>query len=194
VALLNDARLKTLLKLAGIELMPRQQLTDFQNRLAEPKSCSALTEKELDSNPICTHCNFRPSVEKCEAAGSQLIDQMETQLDTLLDDWTSTILSNLEDPITRENMSLLKSDEREQLEAFIKSRKLPMSLDNSFIHALQEVFSGLVKVTFNVQELQSALKVTGGPVTPTEMKKRFEEYVDELIRGKDPVKVRIVLE
>ncbi|WP_419640576.1 DUF6079 family protein, partial [Thiolapillus sp.] len=33
-ALLNDARLQTLLKLAGIDLMPRQQLTDFQNRLA----------------------------------------------------------------------------------------------------------------------------------------------------------------
>jgi predicted ATPase len=194
VALLNDERLNILLKLAGIELMPRQQLIDFRNRVAELKSCSALTEKELDSNPVCTHCNFRPSVEKCEVAGSQLIDQMETQLDTLLDDWTSTILSNLEDPITRGNMSLLKSDEREQLEVFIKSRKLPIPLDNSFIHALQEVFSGLVKVTFKVQDLQSALKVTGGPVTPEEMKKRFEEYVDELIRGKDPAKVRIVLE
>ena len=32
--LLNDQRLQTLLKLAGIELMPRQQLTDYQNRLA----------------------------------------------------------------------------------------------------------------------------------------------------------------
>ncbi|AKB32606.1 hypothetical protein MSSIH_1916 [Methanosarcina siciliae HI350] len=194
VALLNDSRLKNLLKLAGIEIMPRQQLTDFQNRLAEPKSCSALTEKELDSNPVCIHCNFRPSVEKGEVAGSQIIDQMETRLDTLLDDWTSTILSNLEDPITRENLSLLKSEEREQLEAFIKSRKLPVPLDNNFVSALQEVFSGLVKVTFNVQDLQSALKVTGGPATPAEMKKRFEEYVDDLTRGKDPTKVRIVLE
>lgn len=194
VSLLNDSRLKSLLKLAGIEIMPRQQLTDFQNRLAEPKSCYALTEKELDSNPVCIHCNFRPSVEKSEVAGPQFIDQMETQLDTLLDDWTITILSNLEDPITQENMSLLKSEEREQLEAFIKSRELPMPLDNDFIHALQEVFSGLVKVTFKVQDLQSALKVTGGPATPVEMKKRFEEYIDDLTRGKDPAKVRIVLE
>ncbi|AKB74626.1 hypothetical protein MSLAZ_1365 [Methanosarcina lacustris Z-7289] len=194
VSLLNDSRLKTLLKLAGVELMPRQQLTDFQSRLAEPKSCSALIEKELESNPVCSHCNFRPSVEKGEVAGPQLIDQMETRLDTLLDDWTSTILSNLEDPITQENMSLLKSEEREQLEAFIISRKLPMPLDNNFVNALQEVFSGLVKVTFKVQDLQNALKVTAGPATPAEIKKRFEEYIDQLTRGNDQAKVRIVLE
>jgi hypothetical protein len=31
--------------------MPRQQLTDFQNRLAGLKSCFALTEQELDTSP-----------------------------------------------------------------------------------------------------------------------------------------------
>ena len=37
--LLNDLRLKTLQKLAGIDLMPRQLLTDFQNRLSSLRSC-----------------------------------------------------------------------------------------------------------------------------------------------------------
>lgn len=194
VALLNDPRLKTLLKLIGIELMPKQQIMDFQNRLAGLKSCSALTEQELDSNPICLHCNFRPSAETDGAVGSQIIIQMDSQLDSLHEGWTNTILSNLEDPITQENMSLLKSDDREQLEAFVKSRKLPVPLDNNFVHALQEVLSGLVKVPLKVQELQNALQVTCGPATPAELKKRFEEYVDDLTRGKDPAKVRIMLE
>jgi hypothetical protein len=124
----------------------------------------------------------------------EIIDQMETKLETMLEDWTSTILSNLEDPITQEKMSLLKIEEREQLEAFIKSQKLSMPLDKNFVSALQEVFSGLVKVTFTVQDLQNALKVTGGPATPAEIKKRFEEYIDQLTRGNDQAKVRIVLE
>ncbi|WP_440948119.1 DUF6079 family protein [Methanosarcina sp. T3] len=194
VALLHDPRFKTLLKLAGVELMPRKQLTDFQNILGDLKECSYLTEKKLDSNPVCSHCNFRPSVEKVEIAVSQVIDQMEIRPDTLLKDWTSTILSNLEDPITRENMSLLKSDEREQLEAFLKSRKLSIPLDNDFVSALQEVFSGLVKVTCKMQDLQNALKVTSSPATPAEMKKRFEEYIDQLTKGNDQAKVRIVME
>jgi Family of unknown function (DUF6079) len=194
VALLNDLRLQTLLKLAGIELMPRQQLTVFQNQLAGLKSCFALTEQNLDSNPVCPHCSFRPSLETGSPIGPQIIDQMDSQLDTIFEGWTNTLLSNLEDPITQDNMSLLKSEDREQLEAFINSRKLPEPLDNNFIHALREVLSGLVKVPLKMQDLPNALKVTGGPATPAELKKRFEDYIDQLTRGKDPAKVRIVLE
>jgi hypothetical protein len=192
--LLNDQRLQTLLKLAGIDLMPRQQLTDYQNRLAGLKSCFALTEQNLDASPICPHCGFRPSVETGAAAGSQMIDQMDAQLDAMVAAWTSTILSNLEDPITQANMDLLKIDDREPLEAFIKSKELPVPLDSNFVHALKEVLSGLVKVTVKAQELQRALQVTDGPATPAEMKKRFEEYIDQLTKGKDPAKVRIVME
>ncbi len=89
--------------------MPRQQLTDFQNRLVGLKSCFALTEQNLDASPICPHCGFRPSVEIGSAAGAQMIEQLDNQLDTMLAGWTSTILSNLEDPITQANMELLKS-------------------------------------------------------------------------------------
>ena len=192
--LLNDQRLQTLLKLAGIDLMPRQQLTDYQNRLAGLKSCFALTEQNLDASPICPHCGFRPSVETGVAAGSQMIDQMDAQLDAMVTAWTSAILSNLEDPITQVNMDLLKIDDREPLEAFVKSKELPVPLDSNFVHALEEVLSGLVRVTVKTQELQQALQVTDGPATPAEMKKRFEWYIDQLTKGKDPAKVRIVME
>lgn len=194
VGLLNDPRLQTLLKLAAIDLMPRQQLTDYQNRLAGLKSCFALTEQNLDSTPICPHCGLRPSVEIGAVTGSQMIDRMDAQLDAIVAAWTSTILSNLEDPITQANMNLLKIDDRELLEACIQSRELLVSLDNNFVHALKEVLSGLVKVTVKAQGLQNALQVTDGPATPAEMKKRFGEYIDQLTRGKDPAKVRIVME
>ena len=192
--LLNDSRLQTLQKLAGIDLMPRQQLTDYQNRLAGLKSCFSLTEQNLDTSPICPHCGFRPSEETDTVMGSQMIDQMDDQLDALVAGWTSTILGNLEDPITRANMALLKSDERGLLEAFLASKELPVPLDNSFVHALKEVLSDLVRITVPTQDLRQALQVTDGTATPAEMKRRFEEYIDQLTRGKDPNKVRIVLE
>ena len=193
-SLLNDPRLQTLLKLAVIDLMPRQQLTDFQNRLAGLKSCFALTEQNLESAPVCPHCGFRPSVETETAAGSQMIDQRDAHLDTMVAGWTSTLLSNLEDPITQANLDLMKLDDREPLEAFIKARELPVPLDSNFVHALKEVLSGLVKVTVKAQELQTALQVAEGPATPAEMKKRFGEYIDQLTKGTDPAKVRIVWE
>lgn len=192
--LLKDERLEALLKLASIDLMPRQQFADYQNRLAGLKSCYALTEQNLEASPICPHCRFRPSVESGAAAGSQTIDQMDVQLDALVTGWTSTLLGNLNDPITQGNMTLLKTTDREPLEAFITSQELPMPLDNNLVHALQEALSGLVKVSIKTQELQQALQVTDGPATPGEMKKRFDDYIDQLTKGKDPAKVRIVME
>jgi len=193
-ALMRDHRLQMLQKLAGIDLMPRQQLTDYQNRLAGLKSCFALTEQDLEITPACPHCGFRPVVEPATAAASQMIDQMDNDLNAMVGNWTSTILGNLEDPITQANMGLLKVDDREPLEAFIKSKELPVPMDTNFVHALKEVLSGLVKVSVKSRELQKALQIESGPATPGEIKKRFGDYIDQLTKGKDQAKVRIVME
>ena len=192
--LLNDARLQTLTRLGGIDLMPRQQLTEFQNRLVGLKSCFALTEQQLDTSPVCPHCAFRPSVEGVFSGATHLLDQLDSQLDSLLTGWTNTLLGNLEDPMTQANLELLKAEERKPLEDFIKTRELPVPLDNNFVYAIKEVLSGLIKITVKVQSLQEALQITDGPATPAELKKRFDSYIDQLTRGKDPAKVRLVLE
>lgn len=112
----------------------------------------------------------------------------------MVENWTQTLLTNLEDPTTRSNLSLLKPEPRKLVDGFIQRRALPDNLDQEFIHALQEVLSGLTKVSVNTRDLRDALLSGGSPATPVEMKKRFEEYLDQLTRGKEPGKVRIVLE
>ncbi len=63
-----------------------------------------------------------------------------------------------------------------------------------FIHTVKEVLSGLAKVVVTTDDLRKALLSGGSPATLGEMKKRFEEYLDDKAKGKDPGKVRIVLE
>lgn len=123
-----------------------------------------------------------------------MINQMDAQLDDIVKAWTSTILSNLEDPSIQANMELLKTNDRNSIETFMKTKKLPEQMDSSFIYALKEILSGLVKVTVTTRELQQALQADDGPATPSEMKKRFEAYLDQLIKGKDPAQVRIIIE
>jgi len=213
--LMADERLKVLRQLSTIDLMPRQQLSDFQNRLASLKSCFALTEQDLEASPVCPHCSFRPSVEssaepKVLSADSDdstlnaqrstlvnaavVLDQLEDELDRMIEDWTATLLSNLEDPTTRGNLDLLKPEPRKLVDDFIKNRTLPDKLDQDFILSLQEVLSGLIKVSVKIADLRNALLSGGSPTTPAEMRKRFDEYLEELVRGKEPGKVRIVLE
>jgi len=193
-ALLQDERLKTLSRLSTIDLMPRQHLTDFQNRLAGLKSCFGLTEQDLIAAPVCPHCSFRPGTEAPATPAATVLEHLDTELDKLLEDWTQTLLANLEDPTTRDNLDLLKPEARKLVDAFLKERKLPEELGQEFIHALQEVLSGLVKVAIRPEDLRAALLKGGSPATPAEMKKRFEEYLDELAKGNEPGKVRIVLE
>jgi hypothetical protein len=140
-----DERMGTLKKLATIELMPRQHLTDFQRRLGELHSCFAVTEHELDVSPVCPHCNFKPGVKLLMIPAATILDNMDGELGQLVQNWTRTLLTNLEDPTTKGNLSLLRLESRELVDGFMKKRVLPNDLDQDFIHALQEVLSGLTK-------------------------------------------------
>jgi len=192
--LIGDERLKNLQKLSTIDLMPRQHMSDFHNRLAGLKSCLALTEQELEASPVCPHCGFKPAAEPPTAPAASMLDALDDELDKLVENWTQTLLADLEDPTTKENLSLLKPEQRKLVDEFIENRTLPDDLDQDFIYALQEALSGLTKVSVKIADLREALLAGGSPATPAEMRKRFEEYLDELTKGKEPGKVRIVLE
>jgi predicted ATPase len=192
--LMGDERLKDLQKLSIIDLMPRQHLLDFQNRLAALKSCFEMTEQELDASPFCPHCKFKPAAEPPGPPAATMLDDFDGELDKLIEGWTQTLLTNLADPTTKTNLGLLKPEQRKLVEDFIKKGALPDDLSQDFIHALKDVLSGLTKVSVKIEGLRAALLSGGSPATPAEMKKRFEEYLDQLTKGKEPGKVRIVVE
>ena len=194
VALMQDNRLRTLQKLSTIDLMPVQHLTDFQNRLADLKSCFALTEADLETSATCPHCGFKPDAEQTVASAKSALVCLDTEIDELIGDWTQTLLANLDDPTTKRNLALLKDRARQFVDTFIKEKSLRDDPSQEFIQALKEVLSDLIKVSVSVDELRRALLSGGSPTAPAEMKKRFEDYLNELTKGKEPGKVRIVLE
>jgi hypothetical protein len=129
-----------------------------------------------------------------DAAAGAILTAMDDELDKLTANWTKTLLDNLADPTTQENLALLTAERRKQVESFVKSRRLPDRLSQSFVQALQEALSGLVRVVIKSDGLRAALLVGGTPATPSELTKRFEEFLNSSTRGKDKNKVRIVLE
>ncbi len=192
--LLSDPRLKKLRQLAVIDIMPVRELREFEEKLGGLKTCFALTEKDLEASPVCPHCRFRPRDETSTAPVAKLLEELEDKLEKIYEDWTKTLLENLEDPMVRSNMDLLKPEERELVEAFINEKHLPEPLTTAFIKAIREIFSGLQRVDIKEKEIREALASGGLPATPEELKRRFENFLAEKIRGKDPTKVRIVVE
>lgn len=193
--LLQDARLAQLRRLATIELMPAGQLTDYQNRLAGLMSCFALTERELQTAPVCPHCNYKPSdAQEPEVNVSNLLAAMDNELDKLVTDWTRTLLDNLEDPTTQTAIELLRPSEQKLVRHLVNERELPEPIDAQLISALREALAGLNKVVVRMDDLREALTAGGIPATPTELRKRFDDYLASQMVGQDADKVRIVIE
>ena len=192
--LLNDERLRKIGALATIDLMPRRQLTDVQDRLAGVRSCFGLTEQDLAAAAECPHCGFRPATESTPARAGDVLSNLDDELDTVLCDWTQTLLHNLDGPIVGEQLTLLDSDQRRLVSAFIDSRTLPDDLNHGFVHGVRALLSGLAKVVITTEDLRAALLSGGSPATIDEMTTRFGAYLSDQAKGRDREKVRIVLE
>jgi hypothetical protein len=192
--LVRDGRLKVLQDLTTVELMPVVQLTALDHQLTNLKTCFTLTPAELDTAPICPHCGFRPNVESVDVATSVALDRIDAALDRMLADWTQTLIDNLQDPTVQDDLGLLKAADRALLDSFLVARQLPDPLSKAFLNALREVLSGLVKVTLSADDLRAALLSGGSPVTPDDIRKRFDDLISDKTRGKVTAKVRIVLE
>ena len=183
--LLKDFRLACLDKLAkGVSLLPHSTLTDLQTRLAKVQTCFTLVKDELDASPICPHCNFRPQEENLGASGVAVLDQIDKQVDGLLDNWTKTLLDNLEDPTAKKSIKLLLEARKEAVETFLKGRKLPEKMSNDLVQGMQQALSGLIAIAIRPNELLDALGDGGAPCTVEQIQTRFEEFLTKITRGK----------
>ena len=70
-----------------------------------------------------------------------MLARLDWTLDEIVTSWTSALLANLEDPITRHNTFYPK--DAQAVRNFVANRTLPEPLDSDFVQALREAFSGL---------------------------------------------------
>ena len=191
--LMKDVRLETLKILSAIDLMPIQQLNEFIENLMGLQSCKFLTKKELEAHPTCPHCNFSPNNESYRQSVSAALIAMDEQLNKVLKDWTQLLIIELSSPEIETKMKLLDSASKKLIKNFLSSKNLPNKITDKFIKTINEVFSDLKKVSINIEELEKALILDGTPVTPIELKKRFDNYLDLMIKGAESQDIRIAI-
>ncbi|MDN3568614.1 DUF6079 family protein [Paeniroseomonas aquatica] len=194
-ALRKDSRLIEMRALAGISLMPTSQLTAFEDKLDKLKSCASLLESDLQASPVCPHCSFRPANEQGDMVpATNVLRQLDDELDRLIDGWQQTLLDNLDDPIIQANFDLLKPAARPLITGFVSSKSLPDPVTPDFVAAVQEALAGLEKINVSNAEVRNALLQGGSPATPEDLRKRFDAFLNDRCRGKDTTKLRFVVE
>ena len=197
--LTRDPRLVQLQKLVAVDMMPTQQFTVFQDTLFDGlRTCFALSKQDLDANAVCPHCNFRPAEEHARlhgASGGAVLHSLDERLDTMVREWTQTLLDNLADPTVKESLKLLSDSKgKKALKMFVDYEELPDPIDSVFVKALQEVLRGLERVVLSLSSLEQALSKGGLPCEVTQLEERFKEHLGALTKGKDISKVRVVVE
>jgi hypothetical protein len=171
-------------------LREQKGLQDEFGRLKTGESLSAV---DLQTNP--TAGEFFPAMEKSGGVSAdQRLKNLKSKLESTHDIWTKALLNDLDDPVTQEHLDLLKPAERKLVDDFRADKSLPDPLPPKLVTALQQALSGLTRVSVAPAKLFASIFPGGAPATVEEVKERFTAFADDLVKGQDRSKVRLVLD
>jgi hypothetical protein len=191
--LLADYRMNHLNQLAGIPSINRSQLLEIQEEFGQLKTGETISSSDLESNATCGE--FFPAMERSpEISAEQRLANLALKLDQTYQTWVSALLTDLDDPVVDEHLALLKPADKKLVDAFRSDKSLPDPLPPKLVTALQQALSGLTRVPLAPTKLFAAIFPSGAPATVDEVKERFAQFTDELTKGQDRNKVRIVLD
>lgn len=148
-------------------------------------------DSKVNKNLILTapYQDFNPA--DFEGAEVLNVKQLKTDLEELLDQWTDTLKDTLDDPMVKKKMNLL-DDATQKLLSNFKSGAIELAKDNALrIHnAIMDLHKGLEKVELSIESMKSTFNK---PLTPDEAIEAFKAYIDQIAKGKERDKIRIIL-
>jgi len=188
-ALLAGKQVSALKQLSTIDIIPRSHLEQLLDHISELKACWNLTKKDLENQPICPHCKFRP---KDERITKESISFYEDRIQELLDNWTATLLTNCNDPEVKKSIGLLKKEQQDLVEELLTGKEFSLPINVQLLQAVKEILQGIERVEIPLAELTAAMG-NGAPLTVEEVRRRFERMLTAHIGNQATNRVRVML-
>jgi hypothetical protein len=111
-----------------------------------------------------------------------------------LDNWTKTLLENLDDPTVRKSINLLPGEQKTAVSDVLKTQTLPGKISNDLVQGMQTALSGLIAIAVRSADLLDTLSDSGAPCTVDQLRTRFDDFLQQITRGREPAKVRLVID
>jgi hypothetical protein len=185
---LQDSDAKTICDiLKDADFLSKAQFTQWESKLNKLKVADPKVNKETvlavpyhDFNPV--------DFEGTPITGVALL---KNELEDLLDQWEDTLLDVLDDPMVKKKIGLLDDNQKKLLEDF-KSGKITLNKSNTLPirNAIIDLHKGLEKLELTVDALKTTFSK---PMTPDAAIEAFKKYIDEITKGKERNKIRIIL-
>jgi len=119
------------------------------------------------------------------------VRELKVELEDLKESWIQTLKETLDDPAVKKKMELLDETTVTLLNDF-KTGSIFIDRDNALIirNAIMELHQGLEKIELKTETLK---KTFSKPLTPDEAVEAFKKYIDDITKGKERDKIRIIL-
>jgi len=189
----DDSCLKQLRALAHISLLPRAQLDAFQADLGRLTPCFGLSVEDLRDSPVCPRCGYRPLEEPTAERGEAALTRLTAELEALYASWVGALRENLSDPIATNSLELWDDATiRGSIRDVRDGGPLPDPLSAPWAVAANAILSGLERLNLSRDDLLAA--IGSAPLTREELEARLRRFLDTQLQGRDPRRVRIVVE
>jgi hypothetical protein len=188
--MLRDGRFDALRQLTTIKILPAQKLKEWQEKLDQLKVCWKLNKTELEHTPYCIYCKYRPKDEAYIQPVS--LAQLDKELSDLLEEWSNTLRTTLNDPAIADSISLLTAKQQELIRQFQTSGELELPIDVRLVDTIRELLDGIHKVEIPLQRLID-MAGDGNPLTVDELRERFERLIREEVGNQPTSSIRIML-
>ena len=117
--------------------------------------------------------------------------EIKAELGYITEQWNQNMIEVLDDPIVKKNLSLLSEKKSKLLKDF-KSGKVKLEKTNaiSIRDAISELHKGIEKIEIDTNDLK---KVFNRPFTPNEAIEQFKNHIEQISKGKEQDKIRIII-
>lgn len=195
--LYDDPRLKALEALVEIDLLGangRSELNAWKGTIGNLPPCPDFHDGLLRDSPTCPACHLRPANKNIGVSADELLKVMDEALDKTLTRWRQALRTNLGSDTVRHSLDAMSPKERKPIEAFLAQADDEATLPEGFVRAASQALHGIEALTIPVDDLLEALKTGGLPTTVDELKRRFDDYIQRIMRKHDPRNTRLNLD
>lgn len=160
------------------------QLVDKINKL-QP------ADEKINKDLILTapYQDFNPA--EYEGKETLSIKELRSEINDLLHLWTDSLKDTLDDPMVQQKINLLGKASQTLLSDF-KAGKVELNKQNALQirNDIMDLHKGLEKLELDMEGMKTTFNK---PLTPDEAIEAFREYINQISKGKERDKIRIIL-
>ncbi len=192
--LYRDPRYTALKALAQIDMLHAPELEAWEQRITPLKECPSFHEKVIRETPTCPYCSLRPAQLHPPIDAEQELDALDLRLDTLLKQWRQALRDALDSPAARKSREAMTATERAPVEAFLSQADDAHAIPAGFAEAATYALRGIESLSIKAADLFVALREGGMPCTVAALQQRFEDFIDQQMKGHSRENTRLRLE